>query len=59
MAVIPPDFIQVVMFSRHTQHLLGVDRAGIGTLVGAQENILELDHTGVGKKQGGIPARNE
>ena len=59
VAVVPADLIQVVMFSRHAQHFLRVDRTRIRALVRAKEDILELDHTGVGKKQGGIPARNK
>ena len=59
MRVIAADFIKVVVFAGDPQAFLRVDRAGVGALVGAEEDILELHHAGVGEEQGGITARDE
>ena len=59
MGVVPADLVQVVVLAGHTQNFLRIDRARIGTFVRAKENILELDHAGVGEKQGGIPSRHQ
>jgi hypothetical protein len=50
---------QVVVLAGHAHALLRVDRARIRAFVGAQEDVFELDHPGVCKQQGGIPARDE
>ena len=40
------------MLAGHAHAFLRVDGAGVGALVGAQEDIFELHHAGVGEKQG-------
>ena len=59
MGVIAANIIQVVVLSSHAHALLRVGSAHIGTLIGAQEDIFELHHTGVGEQQSLVAARNE
>ena len=59
MAVIAAHVLEVVVLTGHAHTFLRIHGARIGTLVRAEENVLELHHAGVGKKQGGIPARDE
>ena len=47
------------MLAGHAHALLRVDGAAVGTLVGAEEHVLELDHARIGEEKRGIPARDE
>ncbi len=59
MRVIAAHVIQVVVLTRHAHTLLRVDGAGVGTLIRADEHVLELDHARVGEEQGRVPAWDE
>jgi len=47
------------VFATHAQAFLRIGRTVIGRFFIAQEIILELVHTGIGKKQGGIILYND
>jgi len=59
MCIVATDIIEIVVLSSHTHTLLRVNGAGVGFLVGADEDILELHHARVGEEQRAIPARDK
>ncbi len=59
MRVIPADIVQIILLASYAHAFLGIDRAGIRPVIGAQEYIFELHHTRVGKEQGLVSARHE
>ncbi len=56
MRIVAADIVEVVVLARHAHTLLRVHGAGVGTLVRAEEDVLELHHARVGEQQGGVPA---
>ncbi len=54
--IVTADLVKVIVFAGYAQHFLGINRTRIRSLVGAQEDILELNHTGIREEQGGIPS---
>jgi hypothetical protein len=48
------DFLEVVVLAADADALLGVGDALPGGLAGAEEDLLELVHAGVGEEQGGV-----
>jgi hypothetical protein len=59
MRIISPHVFEVVVLTGNAHAFLGIDRSFIRTLIGAQKNILELDHAGVREKQCLITARHQ
>ena len=53
------DILEIVMLPSCTDTSLHGRRAGIGTFVQSQKNILELDHTGIRQHQGRVIGRNQ
>ncbi len=51
--------LQVVVLAAHPHALLDGHRPPVGPLLEAQEDVLELDHPGVGKEQGGVARRHQ
>ncbi len=55
----PPDLLEVIVLARHAQNALIVDGPGVGPGLGADEQVLELDHPRVRKEQRLIAGRDE
>ena len=55
---ISPDFFQVIVLPADTDAFLCIHCTQIVPFAGAKKNILELIHTGVREKEGGIAVRN-
>ncbi len=53
------DIVEVVMLAPGAHAFLGGGGADIGPLLAAGEDVLELDHAGIGEQQGGIVARHQ
>ena len=53
------DVFQVIVLAAGADAFLAGGGAGVGTLVKAEEHVLELVHAGIGKQQGGIFPRNQ
>lgn len=51
--------IQIVVLAAGTQAALYVGRAQVAALLRAEEDVLELDHAGVGEQQGRVVARHQ
>ena len=54
-----PDLLEVVVLAGDPQRPLIVDRAGIAALLGAGQDVLELDHPAVREEQGLVAGRDE
>src|SRR5512138_3377914 len=59
MGIVATDIVEIVMLTSHAHTFLRIDGAFIGTLVGAEEHILELDHARVGEQERAIPTRDQ
>ena len=55
----PADLLEVVVLAGDAQDALVVDRAVVGALLGAGEDVLELDHAGVREEERLVAGRNE
>src|SRR5690606_5264747 len=53
------DIVEIVMLAAGAHAFLRGGGAGIGPLLLAGEDILELHHAGIGEHQGGVVARHE
>ena len=47
------------MLAARADAALGAGGAVVGALVAAKEDVLELDHAGVGEQQGGVIGRHQ
>ena len=52
------DVVEVVVLAAGTDALLGAGRARVVPALQAGEDVLELDHAGVGEEEGGILVRH-
>ena len=59
MARARADILQVVVLAADAQTFLAGGGAGIGALLQAQEQVLELHHPRVGEHEGGVVGRDE
>ena len=55
----PADLLEVVVLAGDAQAALVVDRPGVGALLGAGEDVLELDHARVREEQRLVAGRDE
>ena len=53
------DIVEVVVLAAGAHAFLRRGRAGVGALLLAGEDVLELHHAGIGEEQGGIVARHK
>ena len=53
------DIVQVVMLAAGAHAFLHGGGAAVGTLFGAREQVLELDHARIGEQQGRVVARHQ
>ena len=56
---ISPHLLEVVMLPADADAFLRIDGAGVGSLPGCEEDILELIHAGVREEKGGVVVRND
>jgi hypothetical protein len=59
VVVVVTDFFEVVMLAAYAEAFLAVDGASAGWSAQAEKYVLELVHTGVGKKQRLVANRND
>ena len=52
VGIVAADIVQIVVFAGHAHALLRVGRPAVRTVIGAQKDILELHHPGVGEQAG-------
>ena len=55
----PPDLLEVVVLAGHAQAALVVDRPVVGTGLGTDQQVLELDHPRVREQQRRVAGRDE
>jgi hypothetical protein len=59
VGIVPADVFQIVVLPGHSHTLLGIDGAIVRPSFGAEKNVFELHHPGVGKKQSLVPTWHE
>jgi hypothetical protein len=59
MSIVASYIVEIIVLAGHPHAFLRVDRSAIGTFVGANEYVLELDHARVGEQKCTIPARDK
>ena len=59
MGVVAAHFFQVIVFARDAHALLRVRGAGVRAQVGAEKDVFELYHAGVGEQQGRVFAGHQ
>ncbi len=59
MAAGEADVFEVVVLAAGADAFLRADGAGVGTLLGTEEDVLELVHAGVGKEERRVVGRDE
>src|SRR5258706_2476933 len=55
----PADLLEIVVLAGDAQHPLVVDRTGVRPLLGAREDVLELDHPAVREEERLVSGRHE
>ena len=55
----PADLLEVVVLARDAQAALVVDRAVVRARLGADEDVLELDHPRIREQERGVTGRDE
>ncbi len=59
MGAIAPHIVEIIVFAGDAHTFLRISGAGVRARPRAQEDVLELVHTGVGEQEGGIILRHE
>ena len=59
VVAVAPDLLDVVVLAAQAQTFLRIDRARVGELLIAEEDVLELHHPGVDEQQGRVLVRNQ
>ncbi len=59
VGIVAPDFVEIVMLSGDAHAFLRIHGPSVGALIGAEKNVLELDHPGVGEEERWVVARDE